>query len=171
MAKTRYPPSKIRYLKANPNISFNVPVELKDKIDEISRVKGMTKSQLVKTFFLDMAVAFDSIKQTHAAELEKVKTDTYQNAYQKGASDKEKVLKEEYDKNIEAAIKFRLQSKEDKIWNDAYNEGEADGKAEGSKLVVNCSKCNKPMSFDISETKYKNEISAFLRQKYTHSKC
>jgi hypothetical protein len=51
--------------------------------------------------------AFDDLDKKHAAEIENIKktyinkiNDTYQNAYQKGAEDKENKLKQEYKKKI-----------------------------------------------------------------------
>lgn len=75
MAQThKYPPSKLRYMERNPYISFNMPLELKKKVEEICQLKGLTKAQLVKNFFFDITKAFDDLKQAHIKEIEDLKT-------------------------------------------------------------------------------------------------
>lgn len=70
MANTHYPPSKLRYMARNPCITFNVSAEMKKKIEELARVEGLSKAQLVKNFFFDITKTFDDLKQTHIKELE-----------------------------------------------------------------------------------------------------
>ena len=101
MAQThKYPPSKLRYMERNPYISFNMPLELKKKIEEICQLKGLTKAQLVKNFFFDITKVFDDLKQAHikeiedlktlhAVELEEAKKLAYTHEYRKGIADVE----------------------------------------------------------------------------------
>ena len=69
----KYPPSKLRYITNNPYITFNVPLELKEKIEEICRLKGLTKAQLVKNFFFDITKAFDDLERAHIKEISDLK--------------------------------------------------------------------------------------------------
>lgn len=74
MAQThKYPPSKLRYMERNPYITFNIPLELKKKIEEICQLKGLTKAQLVKNFFFDITKVFDDLKQAHIKEIDDLK--------------------------------------------------------------------------------------------------
>lgn len=74
MVHTHYPPSKVRYMAKNPCITFNVSAEMKKKIEEVCRVMGLSKAQLVKNFFFDFTKAFDDLKQAHIKEIEDLKT-------------------------------------------------------------------------------------------------
>ncbi len=69
----KYPPSKLRYMEKNPYISFNMSLELKEKIEEICRLKGLTKAQLVKNFFFDITKVFDDLKTAHIKEISDLK--------------------------------------------------------------------------------------------------
>jgi len=100
MAHTHYPPSKLRYMARNPCITFNVSAEMKKKIEELCRVEGLSKAQLVKNFFFDITKAFDDLKQAHikeiddlktrhAIELEEAKKLAYTHEYRKGIADVE----------------------------------------------------------------------------------
>ncbi len=69
----KYPPSKLRYIANNPYITFNIPLELKEKIEEICQLKGLTKAQLVKNFFFDVTKVFDDLKTAHIKEIDDLK--------------------------------------------------------------------------------------------------
>ncbi len=87
----KYAPSKLRYMAGHPQITFTATIELKNRIEGLAKIKGMSKSQLVKRFFEDMVSAFDDLKEKHKAEMEI----NVRESYQKGVIDTEIQLRRE----------------------------------------------------------------------------
>lgn len=176
--KSSKPPSKIKYLKNNPSITFNVPIEILHEIDEMCKTKGVTKSQFLKSYYIDQVTAFDDIKAKHAAEIENMKKETFENGYQKGSSDKERTLKQEYDKNIESVIKTKFESKLKSERDKAYDEGQLEGKVEQNKIMkeqnkihLKCFICEKPLSLDITNINDRKVITNLTKNSVRHGTC
>lgn len=171
-------PSKIKYLKNNPSITFNLPIEIYHKINEMCESNGITKSQFLKRYYCDQVFAFDDIKAKHTTEIENVKKENFENGYQKGSIDKEKTYKQEYDKNIEDIIKTRLESRLLSIEDKAYDAGELDGKTEQveiirekNKIHLKCYICKKPLTIDITNGNDRKLIIDSINNTLKHVEC
>jgi hypothetical protein len=167
----KYPPSKIKYLKNNPSVTFNLPVEALQKINDICRTESITKSQYLKRYFLNQVSIVNDLKLNHIAEIENIKKIAYENGYQNGKLDTEKMLTEQYNNNIETTINNRFASILESKMNESYDNGYNSGHKEGGWFKVKCSKCHKELNFDIHDQKDKLMILKFLNYQFHHEKC
>lgn len=168
--KTRnYPPSRLKYREKNPYITFNVPVEIKKKIENLCKETGISKAQLIKNFFMDMTNTFDDIKQSHATEINAIKQThaneietTRKNSYQKGAMEKENELKAKFDKEIDD----RLKNEKIKIKSNA--DFEAQKKYE---IWYYCVVCNQKITLQPNSDEHKSMIKSMKEIGWGHAVC
>jgi ribosomal protein L44E len=169
--KTRkYPPSRVRYMKKNPYITFNVPVELKEKIEELCREKGLSKAQLVKNFFMDMTNTFDGIKQAHTTEIETLKKshiveieNVKKNTYQQGRSDELEISKEELKRKLRSEIENKTRQE---WYTKGYNEAR-----QKFEITFDCNVCGKPAMISKGD-KAHLAINTYLREEgWGHGPC
>ena len=62
-------PAQLRYYKKNPTISFRLPADEKQRLEDIAREKGMSLSQLFKSYY-------DKIKATDEKQREELRKKT-----------------------------------------------------------------------------------------------
>lgn len=147
MSKLKYPPSKYRYMEKNPNVTIVLPKEIKERIEEICREEGITKSQLLRNHFIDVAKTYSSLKEqhtrelgnlkiVHAKELEDARGQAYTKGYNRGKSDAESKLKELYEKDLEAARKLEREVGFKEGWRLGLKEGHELGYSEGHNSCI-----------------------------------
>jgi antitoxin component of RelBE/YafQ-DinJ toxin-antitoxin module len=168
--KSKKFPSQIKYESQNPIVTFRVPIALKNRIEDVCKATNLTKSQIIKNFFIDMTTAFDDLKKKHEAELEKFNNEL--NACRDYAEKHERELETQrmlkLERDVEIEIKRKFEESQKIISDKAHSEGFS----EGSKLSVLCKYCDQPMRFDLSkQPDVKNLVLTYLREAYYHTEC
>ena len=89
--KKRVYPSQIRYYKKMPVVSFRLPAEEKQRLEDIAREKGISVSQLFKNYYEGIKTTDDELREElrkkNETELKREYDRGYQNGYKKAEDD------------------------------------------------------------------------------------
>ena len=102
MRKKPYP-SQIRYYRKNPVVSFRLPAEEKQRLEDIAREKGMTLSQLFKSYYDKIKATDEELRE----ELRKKNETELKKEYDRGYEEGYKKAEEDWKIDFECSICFK----------------------------------------------------------------
>ena len=102
IAKKPYP-AQLRYYRKNPVVSFRLPAEEKQRLEDIAREKGMTLSQLFKSYYDKIKATDEELRE----ELRKKNETELKKEYDRGYKEGYKKAEEDWKIDFECPICFK----------------------------------------------------------------